>query len=107
MTVAIFLATAHVASGAGVTVITHGLNGNADGWVTGMANRIPLYRTFPGSSYTFYKLYFIPVSGGSYQMTWARLAGNQPSSTDSGEIIVALDLFGTRTAFGTSPQPEI
>src|SRR5262245_21226733 len=79
------------AYGAGVTIITHGLDGNADGWVTGMANQIPRYTTFPGSSYTFYKFYFIPVGGGSYQLTWSRLAGSQPTSTDSGEIIVALD----------------
>ena len=43
---------------AGVTVLTHGLNGNADGWVTGMANEIPKYYKFLGTNYTFYKLYF-------------------------------------------------
>lgn len=90
VTVALLWA-APITRGAGVTIITHGLNGDADGWVTGMANQIPNYTTFPGTSYTFYKLYFIPVAGGSYQLTWARLAGSQPSSTDSGEIIVALD----------------
>ncbi len=78
------------ASAAGVTIITHGLNGNADGWVSGMANQIPNYPTFPGSSHTFYKLYFIPVGGG-FELTWSRLRGNPPSSTDSGEIIIALD----------------
>jgi len=77
--------------GAGVTMITHGLDGNADGWVTGMANQIPAHTAFPGSSYTSYKLYFISVGGGSYQITWTRLAGSQPALTDSGEIIVALD----------------
>ncbi|MCI0748593.1 MAG: hypothetical protein L0Y58_24555 [Verrucomicrobia subdivision 3 bacterium] len=76
--------------GAGVTIITHGLNGNADGWVTGMASQIPNYPAFPGSAHTCYKLYFVPV-GGSYQLTWTRIAGSQPISTDSGEIIVALD----------------
>jgi hypothetical protein len=75
---------------AGVTVITHGLNGNADGWVTGMANQIPAYHGFPGTNYTFYKLYFIP-NGGGYSLTWSRLGGNPPSATDSGEIIVAFD----------------
>ncbi|MEO6181804.1 MAG: hypothetical protein ABIP71_01600 [Verrucomicrobiota bacterium] len=79
------------ARGAGVTIITHGLNGDADGWVAGMANQIPSYTTFPGSSSTFYKIYFIPGGGGTYQLTWARLGGDPPSFTDSGEIIVALD----------------
>ena len=75
----------------GVTIITHGLNGNANGWVTGMANQIPKFTNFPGPSYTFYKLYFLDLDGGSYQLTSTRLGGNQPTFTDSGEIIVALD----------------
>jgi hypothetical protein len=80
-----------LAHGAGVTLITHGLNGNADGWVTAMAELIPNFRSFPGTNYTLYKLYFIPASGGGYQLTWSRLAGGQPGFTDSGEIIIALD----------------
>lgn len=88
--ISLLLSLVPFSHGGGVTIITHGLNGNADGWVTGMANQIPNYTTFPGSSYTFYKLYFY-YSGGSYYMTWVRLGGSQPTSTDSGEIIVALD----------------
>jgi hypothetical protein len=75
---------------AGVTVITHGLDGNVDGWVTGMAERIPVYDGFPGTNYTLYKLYF-SLSGGSYFLTWSRLGGALPTTTDSGEIIVAFD----------------
>jgi len=78
------------AGGGGVTVITHGLNGNADGWVTGMADQIPAYDRFRGTNYTFYKLYFIP-SGTNYNLTWTHLGGNSPSATDSGEIVVAFD----------------
>jgi hypothetical protein len=74
---------------AGVTVITHGLNGNADGWITGMANKIQTYYRFPGTNYTFYKLYFYYNNG--YYLTWSRLGGSAPSVTDSGEIIVAFD----------------
>ena len=87
---ALVIAAAPIVHGAGVTVITHGLNGNADGWVTGMASQIPNYPTFPGSSYSIYKVYYY-YSGGSYIPTWVRLGGNQPNSTDSGEIIVAFD----------------
>ena len=76
--------------GAGVTVITHGLNGNADGWVTGMANQIPNNSSFPGTGSTFYKIYFYN-SGGSYFATWSRLGGSAPTGTDSGEIVVAFD----------------
>ena len=88
---ALLLAVTPLARGAGVTIITHGLNGNADGWVTGMAEQIPNYPTFPGSGYTLYKLYFIPAGSGSYQLTWMRVGGSQPTSTGSGEIVVALD----------------
>jgi len=78
------------AAGGGVTVITHGLNGNVDGWITGMAEQIPAYDRFPGTNYTFYKLYFVP-DGSGYDLAWARLGGGLPSATDSGEIIVAFD----------------
>lgn len=78
------------ATGAGVTIITHGLNGNADGWVAGMANRIPAYHRFLGTSYSYFKLYFVP-NGSSYNLTWARFGGGAPSTTDSGEIIATFD----------------
>ena len=83
--------SAPIVRGAGVTIITHGLGGNASGWVTGMANQIPNYTGFPGYSYTFYKLYFVDIGGGTYQLVWSRLGGTQPSLTDSGEIIAVLD----------------
>lgn len=76
--------------GAGVTFITHGLNGNADGWVTGLANQIPNYPTFPGAAFTLYKIYFY-YSGGYYYLTSTRLAGSQPTTTDSGEILIVFD----------------
>ena len=80
----------HYTKGAGVTVITHGLEGNAAGWVTGMANQIHSYYKFPGTNYTFYELYFVP-NGSGYNLAWSRLGGSPPSATDSGEIIVAFD----------------
>jgi len=74
-----------------VTIITHGLNGDADGWVTGMAEQIPNYSSFSGTNYSFYKVYFVSAAGGGYQLAWSRLGGDLPSITDSGEIIVAFD----------------
>lgn len=78
------------AQAAGVTVITHGLNGNASGWVTAMANQIHIYYKFPGTNYSFYKVYFIP-NGSGYNVAWSRLGGGPPATTDSGEIIIAFD----------------
>jgi hypothetical protein len=75
---------------AGVTFITHGLNGNVDGWVTGMADQIPSYQRFLGTNYTCYKAYFYS-SGGSYYLTATRVAGSQPLTPESGEIIVKFD----------------
>ena len=60
----LFLLAIPLANGAGVTVITHGLNGNGDGWVTGMASQVTNYATFPGTSFTIYKLYYY-YSGGN------------------------------------------
>lgn len=86
---------------AGTTVITHGLNGNADGWVSGMADRMSQYPRFPGSSTT----YEITVSktGSMIFTSWSRTAGAIPTSSDSGEILIRLDwgalaglsIFGT------------
>ena len=76
--------------GAGVTIITHGLNGNVDGWITGMADQIPNYYRFPGTNFTCYELSFY-YSGGYYYLTNSRVCGSQPLAPESGEIIVKLD----------------
>jgi len=75
---------------AGVTVITHGLNGNVDDWVIAMADRMTGYPRFPGTNFTCYELYFT-LSGANYVLTWRRLGGGAPSDTDSGEILIKLD----------------
>lgn len=75
---------------AGVTIITHGLNGNVDGWVSGMASNIPNYFRFPGTNFTAYRMYFY-FSAGSYYLTAERVAGSNPISNESGEIIIKLD----------------
>lgn len=76
--------------GAGVTIITHGLNGNVDGWVLAMAERMGEYYRFPGASFTCYELYFAETNS-NYTLTWRRLAGPPPPATDSGEILIKLD----------------
>ena len=77
-------------SGAGVTLITHGLNSNVDDWVLAMARAIPGYPGFPGTNFTCYEIYFA-TNGASYVPAFTRLAGGNPLATDSGEIVVKLD----------------
>ena len=72
---------------AGVTIITHGLNGNVDGWITGMATNIPNYRRFPGTNFTCYQMSFSNFTN----VTVVRVAGNAPTNSDTGEIVVKLD----------------
>jgi len=78
-----------VAAG-GLTLITHGLNGNADGWVTGMATNVPQYARFPGTNFSCYAMSFSNFNG-TYYLTAARVAGVAPANSDSGEIVVKLD----------------
>lgn len=75
---------------AGVTIITHGLNGNVDGWVTGMADRITQHSAFPGTNFSCYLMNFTP-SGGGYLLAATRVAGSPATSPESGEIIIKLD----------------
>src|SRR5882672_2895473 len=70
LAICLFCFFAIAASAAGVTVITHGLNGNATGWVTGMANKIPAYYRFTGTNYSFYMVYFV-ANGSGYNTAWS------------------------------------
>lgn len=88
--VGLFATIPRPAKAGGVTIITHGLNGDTDGWVTGMANQIPNYDRFVGTNFSSYHVYFYD-SAGFYYLTAARDAGSQPLSPASGEIIVKLD----------------
>jgi len=74
---------------AGVTIITHGYDGNVNGWVTGMANQMTNYGTFPGTNSTTYTI-TLTTDGSSIYYQWSR-TGIVPTNTVSGEIIVKLD----------------
>lgn len=76
---------------AGVTIITHGLNGNVDGWVSGMATNLPNRPGFRGTNFSCYNMTFVPASGGGFNLTSTRTAGGAPTNSESGEVIIKLD----------------
>jgi hypothetical protein len=84
-------------SGAGVTVVTHGFNGNATDWVIPMANRI-LWAPELATNASHYRV-SITRSGGVYQFSQAFLGGVQPGASPGGEIIISLD-WSTLAAVG-------
>ncbi len=67
--------------GAGVTVITHGFNGDAQGWVLGMAGRIPGYDSFPGTNIICYE---VSVSS-RFVVTSRKISGGHPANDPSAE----------------------
>src|ERR1039457_2628172 len=90
LTSLVFLGFGTPAPGAGVTVITHGYNGNVTDWVIPMGDKIPQYHSFPGSNSTSY-LNSITRNGSVYSTSQKFLDGVSPLSSDSGEIVIALD----------------
>ena len=94
----------HSAKGAGVTVITHGYNGNVAGWITGMADKIPAYfhSRHPelSTNVTIYTV-TLTTDGTNYFYQWARDTNSPPLTSDTGEIVVKLDW--SQMAGGTAP----
>lgn len=78
------------AQAAGVTIITHGFDSDANGWVAAMADAIPSNHSFPGTNFTIYEI-TLTTDGEHYYYAWQRDSGSSPSNTDTGEIIVKLD----------------
>jgi hypothetical protein len=91
-----FLALAQTSPrAAGVTVITHGADGDVTGWVASMADAIPAYFGNQHSgfttNFTVYTLKLTTDGHENYYYQWTRDRGTSPANTDTGEIIVKLD----------------
>lgn len=74
---------------AGVTVITHGFNGNVQGWVSGMANRISRHPQFPGTNILCYEM--AVTDNGGLGVTSRKVAGGNPTNDPTAEIVIKLD----------------
>lgn len=81
-------------SRAGVTLITHGLNGNVNGWVTGMATNVPVHPGFRGTNFSCYNMTFVPAGGGGFTLSATRTAGVAATNSASGAVIIKLDWSG-------------
>lgn len=88
---AFLLAIIQPVRGAGVTVITHGFNGNVTDWIIPMAEAIPGYGSFPGTAFSCYEISVTENGSGQTVATAAFLGGVAPTDSDSGEILVKLD----------------
>ena len=86
----IWAGTGSSAIAGGVTLITHGFDGNVTDWIIPMTEKIPPYATFPGTNFSCYEI-SITQTSGVYYTTQTRLSGGPPLGTDSGEIIIKLD----------------
>jgi hypothetical protein len=79
------------AVGAGVTVITHGFNGNVTDWIIPMTERVAGHPSFRGTSVSCYKIAITQNGSGQYVAAATFLGGSAPTLADSGEILVKLD----------------
>jgi hypothetical protein len=89
----------------GVTIITHGYDGDVTGWIAAMADQIPQYydARYPelGTNFSIYTVTLTTDGSGDYYYQWSRDLGSSPSNTPSGEIIIKLDW--TQLAGGIDP----
>src|SRR5438045_9570886 len=100
--VVLVLCAPQLGRGAGVTIITHGLNGNVTDWIIPMAQQIPSYDLFPGSAFSCYQITVAP----DYSLSQSRLSGVSPLVSDSGEIIIKLD-WSSRAYDPFNASPDI
>jgi hypothetical protein len=88
----------------GVTIITHGADGDVTGWVSSMADELPIYfqSRYPGlgTNFTIYTV-TLTTDGIDYYYQWQRDSGSSPTNTNTGEIIVKLD-WSQMAALGTT-----
>lgn len=85
----------------GVTLITHGFNGNVTDWVIPMGEAMLNHPGFDGNDLTCYEME-VTSSGGGLQVLAFRVGGPAGDEVGSGEIVVKLDWSAVATSFGVS-----
>ncbi|MBI3416883.1 MAG: hypothetical protein HY043_16455 [Verrucomicrobia bacterium] len=76
--------------GAGVTIITHGLDGNVSDWIIPMAEAIGHSGRIPNQDFSCFEFHWI-WNGTNYIPQSTFLKGSLPTNSSSGEILVKLD----------------
>ncbi len=96
-------AASHRLEAGGVTVITHGFNGNVTDWIIPMADRLPLHPGFEGGDFSCYQ--FSVQSGGQVSVSW--LGGTPPLESPSAEFLIKLDWASLSGLFGGASSTTI
>ncbi|MBI3850748.1 MAG: hypothetical protein HY298_10820 [Verrucomicrobia bacterium] len=89
--VALLLAPVAFTRGAGVTILTHGFNGNVTDWIIPIAQQITNYDSFPGFNSSCYQITVDADFFHNFSVTQSRIGGVNPTNSDSGEILIKLD----------------
>ncbi len=87
----LLLAPIPATRGAGVTIITHGFNSDATGWINPMLQQIPGYASFAGTNFSLYQITVDADFFRNFSVTQSRIGGVAPTNSDSGEILIQLD----------------
>jgi hypothetical protein len=90
------------ASGAGVTIITHGFNGNVTDWIIPLSEKMPLHPGFRGTNFSCFQITVTRNGQGQLVTSRTFLGGAAPLTADAGEILVKLDWSAVAGAFEAS-----
>ncbi len=89
----------------GVTILTHGFNASVDDWVTAMGQAVSRHSHLGLTNTTTYEIYFEQNDLGQFEPKQRRLQGVNPTTADSGEMIILLDW--SQLSGVLFPNPEV
>lgn len=86
-----WMASGPLLHGGGVTLITHGFNGNVTDWVIPMGTAMVGHPSFDGSDVTCYEIELLSGPNSTLIVNSFRIGGPPGDEVGSGEIVVKLD----------------